>query len=196
MRAWTPVVFPAEQVTWVKARNFVEKLSALPAEQQAGRGYRLPTEAEWEYACRAGTQTAFYSGDSLSSAEANFNGNYPFGGAAKGPFLSRTTEVGSFQPNAFGLYDMHGNVWEWCQDRYGLRYYAESVEDDPTGPDQGSRRIIRGGDWYSDGKRLSQCFPIRRPSRRDILRDGDSCGNGSSWGSQSGEAVNGSRGSG
>ena len=150
--------FPAEQVTWVKARNFVEKLSALPAEQQAGRGYRLPTEAEWEYACRAGTQTAFYSGDSLSSAEANFNGNYPFGGAAKGPFLSRTTEVGSFQPNAFGLYDMHGNVWEWCQDRYGLRYYAESVEDDPTGPGEGSRRIIRGGDWYSDGRDCRSAF--------------------------------------
>ena len=150
--------FPAEQVTWVKARHFVRRLSELPAEQEAGRAYRLPTEAEWEYACRAGTQTAFWSGDTLSSSEANFNGNYPFGGAEAGPFLSRTTEVGSFPPNPFGLYDMHGNVWEWCQDRYGLRYYQEASADDPKGPLSGSRRIIRGGDWYSDGRDCRSAF--------------------------------------
>lgn len=150
--------FPAEQVTWVDAVAFCRRLTALPAEKKAGRSYRLPSEAEWEYAARAGTQTAFAFGDRLSSRQANFNGRYPFGGAAKGPFLSRTTRVGSYAPNAFGLFDMHGNVWEWCGDRYGRTYYRTSPAKDPTGPASGSRRVIRGGDWYSDGRDCRSAF--------------------------------------
>src|SRR5262249_61489348 len=92
-----------------------------PEEKQAERKYRLPTEAEWEYACRGGARVSkpFHFGDSLSSTQANFDGNYPYGGAAKGQYLKKTTPVGSYQPNVFGLYDMHGNVWEWCADWYG-----------------------------------------------------------------------------
>jgi outer membrane protein assembly factor BamB len=150
--------FPVEQVRWPDAVEFCQRLSELPAEKKAGRIYRLPTEAEWEYACRAGTTTAFYCGDSLSSHQANFNGNHPYGGAAKGPFLSRTTEVGSYPANAFGLYDMHGNVWQWCSDWYGLSYYKESPVEDPRGPATGSRRVIRGGEWYGDARDCRSAF--------------------------------------
>lgn len=150
--------FPAEQVRWHDAVEFCRRLSELPAEKQARRAYRLPTESEWEFACRAGTTTAFCYGDSLSSTQANFNGNFPFGGAAKGPFLTRTTEVGSYAPNAFGLYDMHGNVWEWCLDWYGLNYYRESPTDDPQGPKTGASRVIRGGEWYGDARDCRSAF--------------------------------------
>jgi len=150
--------FPVEQIRWPDAVEFCRQLSELPAEKQAGRIYRLPTEAEWEYACRAGTTTAFYRGDSLSSDQANFNGNHPYGGAKKGPFLSRTSEVGSYPPNAFGLYDMHGNVWQWCADWYGLDYYQKSPVEDPRGPTQGSRRVIRGGEWYGDARDCRSAF--------------------------------------
>ncbi len=120
--------------------------------------YRLPTEAEWEYACRAGTTTPFAFGDSLSSRQANFNGLFPFGNAEKGPFLARTSEVGSYRPNAWGLYDMHGNVWEWCSDWYDKDYYKVSPEADPTGPPSGSVRVIRGGEWYGDGRDCRSAF--------------------------------------
>ncbi len=150
--------FPAEQVRWHDAVEFCRRLSALAAEKKAGRVYRLPTEAEWEYACRAGTKTAFHFGNSLSSRQANFNGNHPHGGAVKGPFLVRTTEVGSYPANAFGLYDMHGNVWEWCADWYGVGYYKNSPVDDPPGPKTGSARVIRGGEWYADGRDCRSAF--------------------------------------
>src|SRR5204863_6448340 len=100
--------FPVENISWQNAKDFCAKLSALPAEKSAGRVYRLPTEAEWEYACRAGTTTPFAFGKALSSDQANFNGTLPYGGAAKGPHLNRPAKVGSYKPNAFGLYDMHG----------------------------------------------------------------------------------------
>lgn len=142
--------FPVECVTWVNAVKFCEKLSALTKEKAAGRKYRLPTEAEWEYAARAGTTTPFHYGTSLSSKQANFNGTKPFGGAAVGPYLERPCKVGSYKPNAFGLYDMHGNVMEWCSDRFGQNYYASSPRRDPTGPVWGWNRVVRGGsydDW-------------------------------------------------
>jgi outer membrane protein assembly factor BamB len=144
--------FPVEQVRWHDAVAFCKRLSELPAEKAAGRVYRLPTEAEWEYACRAGATTRFHTGDSLSSLQANFNGNHPAGTAAKGPFLTRSTAVGSYAPNAWGLYDMHGNVWEWCADWYGRTYYRESPSEDPSGPATGSSRVIRGGEWYGDAR--------------------------------------------
>jgi formylglycine-generating enzyme required for sulfatase activity/outer membrane protein assembly factor BamB len=150
--------FPVEQVRWHDAVAFCRKLSALPAERRAGRLYRLPTEAEWEYACRAGTRTAFHHGDALSSRQANFDGRHPFGGAPRGPFLARTAEVGSYAPNAFGLFDMHGNVWEWCADWYGAGYYKVSPADDPPGPKTGSMRVIRGGEWYGDGRDCRSAF--------------------------------------
>jgi formylglycine-generating enzyme required for sulfatase activity/outer membrane protein assembly factor BamB len=150
--------FPVEQVRWPDAVELCRRLSELPQEKSANRAYRLPTEAEWEYACRAGTTTAFHHGDSLSSKQANFNGLFPFGGAAKGPFLARTARAGSYAPNALGLYDMHGNVWEWCSDWYGKDYYKESPRDDPAGPATGSVRVIRGGEWYGDARDCRSAF--------------------------------------
>src|SRR5205814_1699464 len=107
--------------------------------------YRLPTEAEWEYACRAGTTSATHYGNSLSARQANFNGRDPYGVAEPGPFLLRPTEVGSYPPNAWGLFDLHGNVWEWCADWYGRDYYRQAPVEDPAGPASGSARVIRGG---------------------------------------------------
>ena len=138
---------------WEEAVEFCHKLSARPQEQAAGRSYRLPTEAEWEYACReAGAlKTPFHFGAKLGSEQANFDGNCPYGGADKGPWLHRTTPVGSYKPNAFGLFDMHGNVWEWCQDWYDDNYYSQSPRQDPQGPQNGSYRVLRGGSWFNDG---------------------------------------------
>jgi formylglycine-generating enzyme required for sulfatase activity len=112
---------------------------------------RLPTEAEWEYACRAGTTTPFHYGESLGSDQANFNGHFPYGGAAEGTYREKTTSVGSFAANAWGLHDMHGNVYEWCADWYDEGYYANSPRENPTGPRNGSSRVVRGGGWYVNG---------------------------------------------
>ena len=149
---------PVDGITWHQAVEFCRKLSDTEAEKEAGRVYRLPTEAEWEYACRAGTTTIFHFGDALSSTQANFNGAYPFGDAEQGPFLNRTQVVGSYAPNAFGLHDMHGNLFEWCADRFDRRYYQTSPTDDPPGPESGRYRVIRGGDWYSDARDCRSAF--------------------------------------
>ncbi len=149
---------PVDGITWYQAVDFCRKLSEAPAENEAGRFYRLPTEAEWEYACRAGTTSGFHFGGSLSSTQANFNGAYPFGDAEPGPFLNRTQIVGSYAPNAFGLYDMHGNLFEWCADRFDRNYYHVSPAEDPPGPETGRYRVIRGGDWYSDARDCRSAF--------------------------------------
>jgi len=152
---------PAEQVRWREALVFCRKLSALPEEKKAGRTYRLPSEAEWEYACRAGTTTPFNVGDALSSRQANFNGNFPYGSAAKGPYLRKTAKVGSYAANAWGLYDMHGNVLQWCNDFYDPNYYKKSPKKDPKGPDKGvvptgyrndCYVVVRGGCWLDEGR--------------------------------------------
>ena len=107
--------FPVDNICWNDAQDFCRALSNLPSERSAGRKYRLPTEAEWEYACRAGTTTPYYFGSSLSSRQANFDGNSPYGDAPTGPFLRRTTTVGSYPPNSLGLYDLYGNVAQFCR---------------------------------------------------------------------------------
>ena len=128
--------FPVEEASWNDAVTFCRKLSELPEEKRRGRVYRLPTEAEWEYACRGGahSSTPFYFGNSLSSAQANF-----------GRQVGRTTTVGSYPANAFGLHDMHGNVCELCQDWYAVDYYANSPKKDPQDPSSGQDRVRRGG---------------------------------------------------
>src|SRR5262249_36572146 len=103
--------FPVENVTWEEAVEFCRRLSDLPAERRAGRVYELPSEAEWEYACRAGTTTPFHFGTELNGRRANCDGNHPYGTATRGPYLGRTCPVGCYTANAWGLYDMHGNVW-------------------------------------------------------------------------------------
>jgi uncharacterized protein (TIGR02996 family) len=160
---------PIECVSWDEAVVFCQRLSELPAEKAAGRVYRLPTEAEWEYACRADTTTAFCFGPALSSLQANFDGRHPSGGAAVGPMVDHTTAVGSYQPNAFGLYDVHGNVWEWCSDWYDPKYYAVSPATDPPGPRRGGRRVLRGGSWYLNGQHMRAAYRSNNvaPTTRD-----------------------------
>ena len=126
---------PVETVSWNDATEFCTRLS-----QKEGKTYRLPTEAEWEYACRAGTTTPYSFGTAMSKDDANF---FHW-------FKTRTKPVGSYKPNAFGLYDMHGNVRELCQDYYGNNYYSTSPDTDPKGPDSGQYRVIRGGFWGSE----------------------------------------------
>jgi uncharacterized protein (TIGR02996 family) len=138
---------PVEYVSWREAQTFCKKLSAQAEEIAAGRVYRLPTEAEWEHACRAGTTTPFSFGAPVTSYKVNYDGNHVYAEVNKGPFLEHTTPVGAYPPNAFGLYDMHGNVWEWCQDWYGEKYYLERPPVDPTGPARGKTRVIKGGCW-------------------------------------------------
>jgi formylglycine-generating enzyme required for sulfatase activity len=119
-----------------------------------GNGFRLPTEAEWEYACRAGTTTVFHYGDKLDSTMANFNGSEPYN-AEKGVVRKTIIKTGSFEPNAFGLYDMHGNIWEWCWDWYAP---YTTVPDNPTGADKGKGRVRRGGSWHNKARHLRSAF--------------------------------------
>jgi formylglycine-generating enzyme required for sulfatase activity len=145
--------FPVETVSWDEARSFCRELSKRPEEKKMGRVYRLPTEAEWEYACRGGAETAssFSFGNSLSSLQANFDGNDPYGSGKRGPHLQRPSVAGSYSANAFGLFDMHGNVWEWCSDWYEDYYYRRSPKQNPHGPRWGEAHILRGGAWNSGG---------------------------------------------
>lgn len=139
---------PVDTISWNDAVKFCRKLS------RNGQQYRLPTEAEWEYACRAGTTTPFAFGSSLSSAQANFNGDYPYGEASKGIYLGQTTPVGSFSPNKFGLYDMHGNVSEWCLDVWHRNYNGAPTNGSAwlTGGADTSTRMIRGGWWNGSSR--------------------------------------------
>jgi formylglycine-generating enzyme required for sulfatase activity len=148
-------VRPVETVSWADGVAFCRKLR-----ERTGGRYRLPTEAEWEYACRAGTTTPFHFGATLSAEQANYYAEDTYGAGQPGPYREQTTPVGSFPPNAWGLCDMHGNVYEWCGDWYGEGYYAESEENDPQGPRRGSARVIRGGAW-------SECPALCRSACRD-----------------------------
>jgi formylglycine-generating enzyme required for sulfatase activity len=158
---------PVEQISWEESVDFCKRLSEMPEEKKAGRKYRLPTEAEWEYACRAGTTTAFHFGSQLNGRQANCNGSKPYGTDSEGPYLKKATPAGKYQANAWGLYDMHGNVWEWCSDWQG-DYPTGSVTD-PIGPAMGLARVIRGGSWSSvavlcRSARRYGCGPSNRPS--------------------------------
>jgi formylglycine-generating enzyme required for sulfatase activity len=133
-------------VKWIEAVEFCERLSKL-----TGKDYRLPSESEWEYACRAGTTTPFYFGETITPELVNYNGNSTYANSPEGEYREETTPVGQFPPNAFGLYDMHGNVFEWCQD-----VYHENYNEAPTngsaweieGDSDSNQRVIRGGSWY------------------------------------------------
>jgi formylglycine-generating enzyme required for sulfatase activity len=161
---------PVVQLSWTEADEFAGQLTKKLADNHL---YRLPTEAEWEYSCRGGASSSkpFGIGDgtSLSSTQANFNGEFPYGGAGPGEYLGKTARVGSYPANALGLADMHGNVWEWCADWYGP--YPQGAVTNPTGPLEGSGRVNRGGSWYGSG---GICRSARRVwnspgNRRDSL---------------------------
>ncbi|MBC5795502.1 formylglycine-generating enzyme family protein [Sphaerospermopsis sp. LEGE 00249] len=133
---------PVERVSWLDAQEFCARIS-----KATGKKYSLPSEAQWEYACRAGTTTPFYFGNTITTDLVNYDGNYSYGAAPKGKYRQQTTDVGSFPPNAFGLYDMHGNVWEWCEDDWVDNYnnapkYGNAVTS------QSRYNVLRGGSWY------------------------------------------------
>jgi formylglycine-generating enzyme required for sulfatase activity len=132
---------------------------------RSATGYRLPTAAEWEYACRAGTSSSFSAGSAITSDQANFNGNFPYTANSRGSFRQTTTAVGSFAPNPWGLYDMHGNVHEWCWDWVGT--YTTANQLDPAGASMGTGRIYRGGGWNSHAQDLRSASQDHlAPSRR------------------------------
>jgi formylglycine-generating enzyme required for sulfatase activity len=135
---------PVETVSWNDAVAFCEKLSEM-----TGRTYRLPSEAEWEYACRAETTTPFHFGPTITTDLANYDGNFTYGAGPQGVDREEPTEVGSFPANAFGLHDMHGNVWEWCQDIWHDNYEGAPT-DGSAWLERGDqeRRVLRGGSWY------------------------------------------------
>jgi formylglycine-generating enzyme required for sulfatase activity len=159
--------FPVENVSYEDAVAFCRKLSALPAEKKVGRKHRLPTEAEWEYSCRgrASSYQVFHFGHSLTSRQANFDGRYPYGAGDKATLLDRSCSVGQYGTNRFGLYDMHGNVMEWCSDWYDKDYYGKSPRRDPQGPSEGANRVLRGGSWAHAG--LSCRSAVRDRDRPD-----------------------------
>jgi formylglycine-generating enzyme required for sulfatase activity len=149
---------PVEQVSWIDAIEACDRLS-----KKTGKTYRLPSEAEWEYACRAGTKTSFYFGETISTDLANYCGQdrtidgktYPgkYGKGQHGSFRETTIDVGSFPSNAFGLFDMHGNVWEWCADLWHENYKKAPTDGsawDARSNDESALRVLRGGSWYDN----------------------------------------------
>ena len=164
---------PVEQVNWDECREFCRELSRL----SVNRKFRLPYEAEWEYACRAGTKTPFHFGGMLNGDQANCNGEHPYGTENKGRNMEQTCTVKSYEPNAWGLYDMHGNVWEWCDDLF--EEYPETSVTNPIGSATGSYRVIRGGSWNRGARgcrsayRGGPSYPRSNLGFRIILIDGE-----------------------
>jgi formylglycine-generating enzyme required for sulfatase activity len=156
---------PVEQVSWYEAQEFCERLA-----KQTKRPYRLPTEAEWEYACRAGTETPFYFGNTLSTELANYNGNHTYGNGVTGEYREATTPVDHFQiANAWGLCDMHGNVWEWCQDHWHDNYQGAPRDGSAwVTDDSEARRVNRGGSWFNLPRFCRSAYRFRvNPGLRD-----------------------------
>jgi formylglycine-generating enzyme required for sulfatase activity len=191
---WKDATGPVEQVSWFAAMEFCARLS-----KATDRLYRLPSEAEWEYACRAGTQTPFAFGETLRTDLANYNGNYTYADGTKGEWRGRTTPVGQFSPNGFGLQDMHGNVWEWCLDDWHENYQNAPVDSRPwfnnsiheqvfmrqfqesrqmnngafqklTDVDNEQPKLLRGGPWFNHPKSCRSANRFRR--RADYCYDG------------------------
>jgi formylglycine-generating enzyme required for sulfatase activity len=137
--------YPIERINWDDALAFCSRLS-----HQTGKEYSLPSESQWEYACRATTTTAFHFGDIITPDLVNYNGDYPYNGAPTGENRAQATPVGSFPPNGFGLYDMHGNVWEWCLDEYQPNYLGTPTDGsalNSSGSQANLKRVMRGGAW-------------------------------------------------
>lgn len=146
---------PVDYVSWDDCKEFIKKINS-----RFNFTARFPTEAEWEYACRAGTTTMYHWGNALNGDRANCNGNFPCGTSVTGCYLQKTTPVGSYDANPWGFYDMHGNVLEWCADWYGS--YLTKAVTDPEGPASGVGRVLRGGSWFNIA---SSCCSAYRYSR-------------------------------
>jgi formylglycine-generating enzyme required for sulfatase activity len=158
---------PVEQVTWDEAAAFCEQLQRLPEESARSRLYRLPTEAEWEYACRSGTSTPYAFGDSVTLQQVHFFGLDSASWKKEVTSVGKTQKVGSHPPNGWGLYDMHGNVLEWCSDWWSEEYYADSPDTDPQGPAEGWQHVVRGGSFSQFEKECRSAARMgRAPSSR------------------------------
>ena len=159
---------PVTCVSWHDAQAFIEWLNARLSLTGQPDAYRLPSEAEWEYACRAGTQTTFSFGDTITTDQANFNGTAKYGGAPPSMVWRKaTTPVGQFPANAFGLYDVHGNSWDWCEDAWNENYESAPVDGSPWRTGDASLRLIRGGSWYMPAQYSRSAMRNRRnPSDR------------------------------
>ncbi len=154
---------PVEQVSWDDAQQFIEKLNELVP----GLEVRLPWEAEWEYACRAGTTSPFSFGENINTDQVNYDGNRPYNQGKKGNYREETVEVKSLPCNAWGLYEMHGNVLEWCRDFWQEDLGADPTTD-PRGPETGDYRVVRGGSWNFNGWFVRSAFRyLNHPSNRD-----------------------------
>jgi formylglycine-generating enzyme required for sulfatase activity len=145
---------PVERVSWIEATEFCKRLAL-----HTGLYYHLPSESQWEYACRSGSTTRFYVGDIMSSDLANFRDSPNFSSRPTAPFQNRTTEVGSYPPNDFGLYDMHGNVMEWCFDAWSSDYQDTPRDGSPFRNNQGnSFKVVRGGSAFSLGRQCASAY--------------------------------------
>ena len=136
---------PVENISWEDAKEFCDRLT-----QHTNREYRLPTEAEWEYACRAETKTPFHFGETITTELANYDGKYVYGAGVEGEYRGETTEVGQFPPNAFGLYDMHGNVWEWCEDDWHENYQDAPNDGRAWVSEFNNIKVVRGVSWFNN----------------------------------------------
>ena len=159
---------PVEKISWDDSQQFIEQLNRRSAQPDSTTGdaqFRLPTETEWEYACRAGTTTPFSFGENITTEEVNYDGDIPYANGPEGKFREATMDVKSLPENPWGLFEMHGNVWEWCQDWFADYPQREVVN--PVGPKEGSSRVIRGGSWgnYGSGCR-SACRYCSEPDSR------------------------------
>jgi formylglycine-generating enzyme required for sulfatase activity len=163
---------PVENISWFEAVEFCERLS-----KHSGRRYRLPTEAEWEYACRAGSKTPFYFGETVTTDLANYEGtdtldgkwSGSYGRGSKGIYREQTTPVNTFSPNAFGLYDMHGNVWEWCLDHWHHNYQGAPTDGSAwLSNDRNANRLLRGGSWNYNPR---DCRSASRYNVPPVLRN-------------------------
>lgn len=152
---------PVETVSWDDAQEFLQTLNSMVS----GLGVRLPTEAQWEYACRAGTNTPFSFGDNITPEQVNYDGNNPYANGKKGLYRQKTVPVKSLPANTWGLFEMHGNVWEWCQDAWQEKLPAEPITD-PEGSGAGVGRVVRGGSWYGNGRGVRSA--IRRGLAPDV----------------------------
>jgi formylglycine-generating enzyme required for sulfatase activity len=160
MRTQSGYSHPVVHVSWNDAVAY-----CLWQSSKTGKTYRLPTEAEWEYACRAGTTTPFSKGGNLTTDQANYNGNFPYDKNRKGLYRENTVSVDSFSTNAWSLSNMHGNVWEWCSDWYDSNYYdkckAKGIVENPAGPSSVSYRVLRGGSWSDDARHCRSSYRSR-----------------------------------